>query len=482
MLFAFKEWLFQEEVSFERSFEDFKKLIDPVAVTGDIDLRDSPMDHIADKKDIILQVLKEKNTPPKKEIAFLHFLIGFAFIKKNALLEDIQMAWDTYDYYLKHKSEFLYDGDGFDGDGFNDDDAFAWLNRQSNHIDSRSPPFELGIRFDELDTFRRQNTKGINKFKAQGKLLPGQKAETVLNQDIKNDLGQIIHYTIYKIPGLSKTDAQDKTKIDAQHVMMCHLGKGTKWCTASPQGTYYENYLNDDIYVVHRNGQPQYQLNVTPKQSFNSRTGNDVDQFMDVNDNPVSTGTYSRHLYRILVKLNINAIHPGEKYNRNDIIKRIAFEDYIPNTPEVDALITNSKDAYAYAKFIGGKVSPQIETLIAQTAIPGVGVNSTNSRGTENLMNYARIVGGRVSPELEAIIAKTSTNLFHYAQTLKGPLPPELEQIFYKKLETELPTFRGAVVAGASAPGIAIVVATEYSKLANKKLPPELLARLGIAA
>lgn len=72
-----------------------------------------------------------------------------------------------------------------------------------------------------------------------------------------------------------------KEKIEARKRVLCKYGKGTKWCTAIPDGTYHEYYLHNNIYIVHENNEPLYQF-------IDCNDDGDNHQFMDDEDRPVN--------------------------------------------------------------------------------------------------------------------------------------------------------------------------------------------------
>lgn len=72
---------------------------------------------------------------------------------------------------------------------------------------------------------------------------------------------------------------RDDEEIKARHRILCKYGKGTGWCTATPDGSYHQNYIGNNIYIVHDAGKPKYQF-VGCEDEGNH-------QFMDTNDDQV---------------------------------------------------------------------------------------------------------------------------------------------------------------------------------------------------
>ena len=59
---------------------------------------------------------------------------------------------------------------------------------------------------------------------------------------------------------ISKEDLIKHPDIVARHKFLCRYGKGTDWCTASPDGDYHAQYGDRDIYVVQTDDKPAYQF------------------------------------------------------------------------------------------------------------------------------------------------------------------------------------------------------------------------------
>lgn len=74
----------------------------------------------------------------------------------------------------------------------------------------------------------------------------------------------------YGHPGLSL--------VNERHAILCKYGKGGKFCTADPTGTYHTSYIKNDIYIFHVNNKVKYQF-VSCNDSSNK-------QFMTVENRP----------------------------------------------------------------------------------------------------------------------------------------------------------------------------------------------------
>lgn len=84
---------------------------------------------------------------------------------------------------------------------------------------------------------------------------------------------------------------KDKEKmIRDRQLLLCKYGINTKWCTANPSGTYHTLYIENNIYIVHKNDTPIYQ--------FTSCKDKKSHQFMDTEDNNVEK--VEKNLFNIL--------------------------------------------------------------------------------------------------------------------------------------------------------------------------------------
>jgi hypothetical protein len=72
---------------------------------------------------------------------------------------------------------------------------------------------------------------------------------------------------------------RDDEEIKARHRILCKYGKGTGWCTATPDGSYHQHYIGNNIYIVHEADKPTYQ--------FVGCEDKNNHQFMDANDDQV---------------------------------------------------------------------------------------------------------------------------------------------------------------------------------------------------
>lgn len=206
-------------------------------------------DLIASKKEIISKIIESKINNPKNYQFYLDFILGYLSNKPNALYEDLEMCVDTAKLYRQRP------------DLFDDFKPFS--------------PFELGKKHQSIrkiidEELLRKTKNEILKLKSEGKLLEGMILNKIYEQNVRNK------YEIFYVPGLPKNCSDDD--VEKQHMIYCALGKGTDWCTSWPTGTYFKDYIHDDIYVVMVNEQPTYQ--------FNIRKGK-INQMMDSRDNSV---------------------------------------------------------------------------------------------------------------------------------------------------------------------------------------------------
>lgn len=204
-------------------------------------------DLIVGKREIISKIIESKISNPKNYQFYLDFILGYLSIKPNALPEDLEMCIDTAVLYRQRPDLF---------------ENFKYFH-----------PLELGKKHQEIrkivnEELLKKTKNEILKLKSEGKLLEGMTLNKIYEHEGKNK------YEFYYVPALPKPCTAEE--IEKQHVIYCALGKGTDWCTASPTGTYFQDYVHDDIYVIMVNGQPTYQ--------FNIRKGK-INQFMDSKDN-----------------------------------------------------------------------------------------------------------------------------------------------------------------------------------------------------
>ncbi len=202
-----------------------------------------------------LLLIKEINK--KHHQFYIDFFLGYLKNKPKALKEDLQHAFDVASFYRDKPERFDF---------------------------KNLKPVELGDKkFADISDAHNEYLKTKNKSKMQvakrnGELIDGVTLDVLYEDE---------EYKLYFIPRLKKDYTPEQ--LDKQHLKFCVVGKDTDWCTAHPDGSYYEEYATDDIYTFHRNGKPYLQFNVKK---------NKISQMMNVNDE--SMKTMEKNILRIL--------------------------------------------------------------------------------------------------------------------------------------------------------------------------------------
>jgi hypothetical protein len=205
-------------------------------------------------KDIIIQVLKEKNL---ENFNWFSFAMGYWSVKRYRK-EDLEIAINVTKKMIDSgelpKSEI---------------GAKGW--------------FKVGGEAKEKVEEYIKSTQEISnrqerKLRKSGETLEG---DNKLIQLVATD-GDL---KLYFLPAMgSGTDhglPEDENEIKARKRVLCSYGKGTQWCTAAPDGDYHENYLGNNIYIIHEKDKPVYQfVNCLDE-------GEQNHQFMDAEDNHV---------------------------------------------------------------------------------------------------------------------------------------------------------------------------------------------------
>jgi len=212
-------------------------------------LNDKTLKIYKKNRELIARIIEAK-TDHKHHQFYIDYLFGFLKKKPKALKEDIEYAVDLAIFYRSKPERF-----DFVGLRFRD-----------------LKPKDIGERYEQIAQVMREDLKTqakseIQRAKQRGELIEG--VETIIKYKDET-------YTIYLVPKLNKGYTPEQ--LDIQHLIYCHLGKDTDWCTANPDGTYYEPYVTHDVYVIHKNNKPYLQFNI-PKTK--------IDQMMDVHDNEV---------------------------------------------------------------------------------------------------------------------------------------------------------------------------------------------------
>jgi hypothetical protein len=96
-------------------------------------------------------------------------------------------------------------------------------------------------------------------------------------------------FTLYLCPKLEKSTDD---LVDERHGILCKYGKGGKFCTAAPNGTWHKMYISNDIYIFHIKDQVKYQ--------FVSCLNSSNRQFMTIENKPPET--VDSEEYKFLIK------------------------------------------------------------------------------------------------------------------------------------------------------------------------------------
>ena len=205
-------------------------------------------------KEIIVQVLKEKNL---ENFNWFSFAMGYWIVKRYRK-EDLELAID----FTKKR------------------------------IDSRElPKSEIGAK-GWFKIGQESKEKVEEYIKASQELSNRQERKLRKSGETLEDDKKLIQLVVtdgdlklYLLPAIGSGTARglpkDENEIKARKRVLCSYGKGTNWCTAAPDGDYHENYLGNNIYIIHENDKPKYQFVSCLDE------GEDNHQFMDTEDNTV---------------------------------------------------------------------------------------------------------------------------------------------------------------------------------------------------
>jgi hypothetical protein len=131
---------------------------------------------------------------------------------------------------------------------------------------------------------------------------------------------------LYLCPGLSYEDTQKNPElISERHGILCKYGKGGKFCTAQPEGTYHRNYVRNDIYIFHVDNEVKYQFvscnNTTNKQFMT--TENIPARYLSAKDYMFLNKHAPINCYSLLIDINykdvIDTIKRGDAKEINSI-------------------------------------------------------------------------------------------------------------------------------------------------------------------
>ena len=227
----FKEWLlFVEsiEINFDQFIEDLKTHARP----DEAELKRQKIDD--NKKKFIIDALKKKNQENKQ---YLKYLLGFSTTPASQHSEDYDRAIDTLIWFIQTNKlpKKQIEADGW----FNTGKKANELMRQKNAI----------LNVVSKSQEKRDKKAGISAdlpLVAQSGNIKIFLSKKVMSKD--------------ELKKISKEDLIKHPDIVARHKFLCRYGKGTDWCTASPDGDYHAQYGDRDIYVVQTDDKPAYQF------------------------------------------------------------------------------------------------------------------------------------------------------------------------------------------------------------------------------
>jgi hypothetical protein len=160
----------------------------------------------------------------------------------------------------------------------------------------------------------------------------------------------------------------NKQKISKRHQILCKLGKSTKWCTAQPSWDAHEDYITDDIYIVHENDQPMYQFVSCINSNPNSR------QFMDVDDETVNSlmspifNLLNKHLKDQIgcynLKQFLSSVEELEKLPNLENIEFISLNRLVTKNHKNKPIIIKIFEKLLYFIDIGLKVNSSVYPII----------------------------------------------------------------------------------------------------------------------
>jgi uncharacterized membrane protein YecN with MAPEG domain len=260
---SFVDWLMSESVESLTAYQPNNNIIAKNKIPADI----------VNKVYNLVSKLSEQ-----EQIPYSQYLLGFYLSKSQARDEDYQRALENYSFYRKNKS--------------------------SLYSQYKAQPFDLGKENSVIQTIKDNNFSNTRK-----KKLGKQLSDVDMSRVVTERFGD---YTFYTIPASKNEQEKMNNK-----QLYCLLGKGTEWCTASPDGTYYEQYVDKlDITVIQKDGKPLYQFGLNPNGNIDR-----LCQFMDVYDN--STEFIPLDLYRILNKSKYKNILRLDQFDNMNYIDRL---------------------------------------------------------------------------------------------------------------------------------------------------------------
>ena len=227
------------------------------------------------------------------------FLLGFIKSKPQALTEDYERALDAIFWALSSNR----------------------VTKQQFGVDSYNIGKNIQGYIEERDREEGPSKREEKRDKKEGK------ADDI---DTLYQEGNIKCYYLPKIKSDLSEDEKKKAILE-RHKLLCKYGKNTGWCTASPSGTYHENYVYDEIYIIHDDNIPVYQFVHCTKAVKSEHC-----QFMDINDKMPSQDGFIKmklNVYKFVKKYfpEVFEYYELEQYAIDDIGKMVTD---LENNPE----------------------------------------------------------------------------------------------------------------------------------------------------
>jgi hypothetical protein len=238
------------------------------------------------KKEYIKQCLKEKNL---ENFNWFSFSIGYLIAKPDFLLEDIELAIDVTKRRIDSR-DLLKTEIGHKG----------WLVIGYESLEKTN---------DYLAQQQELSNRQLEKMRKKGESLSKEDEKYIRLLFEEGDI------KIYFLPAI----VNDEKNLKARHVILCKYGKGAKWCTANPTGSYHSYYSNNNIYIIYKNNLAVYQF-------IDCRDKDNHLQFMDINN--ISAKEVEGDIYDIL---NTNFI---DKINCYNIKRMYSLEDFLSLSEE----------------------------------------------------------------------------------------------------------------------------------------------------
>jgi hypothetical protein len=322
----FKEWLlFVEsiEINFDQFIEDLKTHARP----DEAELKRQKIDD--NKKKFIIDALKKKNQENKQ---YLKYLLGFSTTPASQHSEDYDRAIDTLNWFIQTNKlpKKQIEADGWFNTGKKANELMSQKNAILNVVSKSQEKRDrkLGISADLPLVAQSGNIKILL-------------SKKVMSKD--------------ELKKLSEQDLIKHPDIIARHKFLCRYGKGTDWCTASPDGDYHAQYGDRDIYVVQIDDKPAYQ--------FMGCTKSDTDDRCQFHDEKNETAKNIPIELAELIMKNLPDI--GKFYpvvysnfikNQNDILNIFEIDSMEKLTHNnVDYLLFHATNKEEMAKILGSE-------------------------------------------------------------------------------------------------------------------------------